>query len=193
MIENLTVTNDTLSNSYIADKTTYSRDNIYSGRVSISSTVIYLIAEGGETFINYITRHGLNAESGNLLVLPSNHHYYYDRKDLRGIKTVINLRELNFVKDLNAFLYNLHDILSPDAYFVGCFSSYQTQTSESLLSRFINKVNNFLDARTYHNLDMDDALKLLESHGFRVSDLSEINGLTYFFSQNICQPVTIRT
>jgi len=191
MIENITVSNANLVNNYITDKTTFTRDRIYTGKVSLSSTAIYLIAEGGENFIDYLSRHGLAAESGNLLVLPSNHHYYYDKKDLRGVKTVINLKGLNFVKDLNTFLFNLHDILSPDANFVGCFSNNQTQPGESLLSRVINRVNNFLDAKTYHNLETDDALELLESHGFRVSDLSEINGLTYFFSQNICQPVKI--
>ena len=189
-MENISVTNATLLNSYKTDKTTYSREKIYSGKASLSSTIICLIAEGGENFIDYITRHGLAAEP-NLLVLPSNHHYYYDRNDLRGIKTVINLKELNFVKDLDTFLYNLHGILPPDANLIGCFSSSQTQTREGLLTKFINRVNNFLDAKTYHNLDTDDALELLQTHGFRVSDLTESDGLTYFFSQNICQPAKI--
>ena len=44
---------------------------------------------------------------------------------------------------------------------------------------------NFLDAKIDVDFDKKDVLKLLESHGFKVMDMTEINGLTYFRAQNL--------
>jgi hypothetical protein len=44
---------------------------------------------------------------------------------------------------------------------------------------------NFLDARIDVDFDKNDVSKLLESHGLKVIDMTEINGLTYFRAQNL--------
>jgi uncharacterized protein Smg (DUF494 family) len=46
------------------------------------------------------------------------------------------------------------------------------------------KFINFLDSRTEIEIDKKDISRLLESHGFKVIDMTEINGLTYFLTQN---------
>ena len=49
-----------------------------------------LMAEGGESFYNYVDCLGL-ADEPDLVVLSSKHHYYYDPEEMNGFKTVINL------------------------------------------------------------------------------------------------------
>ena len=53
-----------------------------------------LIGEGHEDFYNYLDWLGL-AKSHHLLILTSSHHYYFEVDDLKSIKTVVNLKNLN--------------------------------------------------------------------------------------------------
>ena len=62
-----------------------------------------LLAEGGENFYHYINWLGLGKDP-NLMVLSSIHHYYYDFNDLKGVKTLINLKKLNEINHIDTFL-----------------------------------------------------------------------------------------
>jgi hypothetical protein len=142
-----------------------------------------LIGEVDENFINYLNWHGL-ANEDNLLVLSSKLHYYYDYEELKEVKTLINLRKLNLIKHLDDFLHTLCNGLSPKANFIGCFSDRKTQQGVSVTSRLYKKFINFLDSKIDVDIDSKDFSRLLESHGFKIIDMTEINGLTYFRTQN---------
>ena len=147
-----------------------------------------LITEGGENFFHYLNWHGLANES-NLLVLSSRHHYYYECNDLKGVTTLINLKKLNLIKHLDSFLHTVYNVLSPDTNFIGCFADKKTQTGERLHSRIYKRFINFLDSRIDISIDKRDVSRLLETHGFQVIDMTEINGLTYFRTKNIRRSV----
>jgi hypothetical protein len=142
-----------------------------------------LAGEVDQNFINYLTWNGL-ANEDNLLVLSSTLHYYYDYEELKEVTTLINLKKLNLVKHLDDFLQTLYSGLSPKTNFVGCFADTRTQKGVSAASRLYKKFLNFLDAKIDVEIDSKDFSKLLESHGFKVIDMTEINGLTYFRTQN---------
>ena len=143
-----------------------------------------LIAEGGETFFDYLECHGLTKED-NMLVLSSKHHYYYDPNELQSITTLINIKKLNLIKHLDSFLNSIVNVLSPESTFIGCFSDWKTQKGINITSRMYKGFINFLDAKIDVEYDKNEVLKMLESHGFRVMDMTEINGLTYFRAQNL--------
>jgi hypothetical protein len=143
-----------------------------------------LIAEGGESFFNYLEWHGLTNDD-NMLVLSSRHHYYYDPNELKGITTLINVKKLNLIKNLDSFLQSIVYVLSPESNFIGCFSDWKSQEGTGITSRMYKGFINFLDSKIDVDFDKKDILKLLESHGFRVMDMTEINGLTYFRAQNL--------
>jgi hypothetical protein len=143
-----------------------------------------LIAEGGENFFNYLEWHGLTNED-NMLVLSSRHHYYYDPNELKAITTIINVKKLNLIKHLDTFLHSIEHVLSPESNFIGCFSDWKTQKGAGITSRMYRGFINFIDSRIDVDYDKKDVSKLLESHGFRVMDMTEINGLTYFRAQNL--------
>ena len=156
---------------------------------SLSGTAIEnLIAEGGENFFNYLDWHGL-ANEPNMLVLSSRLHYYYDHEDLKGVKTLINMKKLNLIKHLDEFFNNIYTILPPKTNFIGCFSDSKTQNGVSLTSKIYKKFINFLDSRIDTEIDKKDISRLLKSHGFQIVDMTEINGLTYFRSQNMSRSV----
>jgi hypothetical protein len=142
-----------------------------------------LAGEVDENFLNYLTWHGL-AQEDNTLVLSSKLHYYYDYEELEGVTTLINLKVLNLVHHLDDFLKTLSSGLSPKTNFVGCFVDRKTQKGVSTSSRLYKKFINFLDSRIDIEMNGRDFSRLLESHGFKVIDMTEINGLTYFRTQN---------
>ena len=147
-----------------------------------------LINERGENFFLYLNWLGLT-DDPNLMVISSNHHYYYDFDDFKGVTTLINLKRLNLIKHLDNFLYTVSHVLSPKTNFVGCFSDRNIQKEIGSPPRMYKKIINFLDARTDIEIDKKDVSKLLETHGFEIIDMTEINGLTYFRTQNIQRSV----
>lgn len=142
-----------------------------------------LIAEGDGNFFHYLNSLGLENES-NLLVLPSSKHYYYDNSDLKDVTTLINLKELNQIDHLDSFLNTVFDVLSPKTNFIGCFYDKKTQKGTGLSSRIYKRFINFLDSRVDNEIDQRDVSILLESQGYKILDMTEINGKTYFLTQN---------
>lgn len=144
-----------------------------------------LVTEGGEDFYQYLNWMGL-AKEPNLMVLSSMHHYYYDFDDLKGIKTLINLKKLNQIKHLDSFLHTVFRILPSNACFIGCFKESTNKTGISFYNstRIFNGIRNIIDSRADRIMSKKEAKKLLEEHGFKIIDTTVINGLTYFCSKN---------
>jgi hypothetical protein len=142
-----------------------------------------LIAEVDENFINYLNWHGL-ANEDNLLVLSSKLHYYYDYEELKDVTTLINLKKLNLIKHLDDFLHTLYNGLSPKTNFIGCFYDRKSHKGVNIISRLYKKFINILDSKIDVDIDSRDFSRLLESHGFKIIDMTEINGLIYFRTQN---------
>jgi len=182
-MENTSVRNRTSKASERKDKSRSVNARFSSGQVKENLIQKVFDSEVDENFINYLSWNGLVREE-KLLVLSSTLHYYYDYDELKDIKTVVNLKKLNLVKHLDDFLKTLYSGLSPETNFVGCFSDIKTE-NVSISSRFYKKFLNFIDAKFNVEIDGRDFSRLLESNGFKVIDMTEINGLTYFRTQNL--------
>lgn len=146
-----------------------------------------LLAEGGENFFHYINWLGL-AKDPNLMVLSSIHHYYYDFNDLKGVRTLINLKRLNQINHIETFLNNVFRVLPAKANFVGCFKDNKIRGGMAVpfyqSFRYINKLINIFDSKTDRFLTRRDVIKLLETHKFRIVDMTEISNMTYFCAEN---------
>ena len=165
-----------------------------------------LAAEGREDFIRYMESLGLTKDP-NLVFLSSVRHYFYDADEMKSVKTVINLKELNQIKQLNSFLHSIFHILSQKSNFIGCFvdnkkvNNFEMRSSifnnQKKISKddlengvasqipFINMLYNIMDLKTYKFMSGNSVSLILEDHGFKVLDMKEINGLTYFWSQKV--------
>jgi len=165
-----------------------------------------LTNEEGDNFVNYIEQLDL-VKDPNMVVLSSLHHYYYDAEEMIGIKTVINLKELNQVKQLKDFLHSIFHILPAGCNLIGCFvnnkkqsgfvlntspsDSYYRRNSDAIengiasSSPFLNMIYNLIDSKTNKYMSERSVSGLLREHGFKVLDMTELDGLTYFCAQSL--------
>jgi hypothetical protein len=185
---------------YVADHTIDSRihgqterSNGINGEDSFSD---FLNSEGLDSFSRYLGCLGL-INDPNTIVLSSRHHYYYDPEELRNVSTIINLKELNRIRQIRNFLDSVSATLQPSSNFVGYFTdnkhhnalkseadSYDSRAGDFMSTNpLINMIYNLIDSRVNRYMSESNVRSLLEDHGFKVLDMTELNGLTYFHAQ----------
>jgi hypothetical protein len=89
-------------------------------------------------------------------------------------------------------LHDISQILPANVNFVGCFSDTKPFKWDGFISDLSTRFNNILDSRTDHILDKKEVSELLKMSGFSIVDMTETNGLTFFYSQNVRQPIGIK-
>jgi hypothetical protein len=161
--------------------TNFNRIKLLPGENKNNFVIDHLKMEGGENFFFYINGLGLANES-NMMVLSSRHNYYYDYNDLKGVTTLINMKRLNQIKHLNSFLNIVSKALPPRSNFIGCFSDWRSQKQKRI--ELPTKMYKGYAAGTVIEIDKNDVSGLLESYRLKVIDMTEINGLTYFRTEN---------
>lgn len=165
-----------------------------------------LVTEGGESFFNYVDSRGLS-EDPSLIVLSSDHHYYYDCEEMNNARTVVNLKELNRIKEIRSFLHSHLHFLPRRCNFLGCFvnnrkierytlrinltAGKKVRNSDDvelgIVSRFpfINMLYSVMDLKTDAYMSENSVTQMLRVHGFKIMEMKEVNGLTYFHSQKV--------
>ncbi len=161
------------------------------GKPFFSENNFSLTAEGGVSFFQYLKSFKLFNEP-ELLILSPNIHFYYDEEDLKDVRTFILLRKLNLIKELDTFLETLSHILPPNVNFVGCFSDNKTLKWDGFVTNISNIITNILDSKTDNILDKKEVNELLEKHGFRILDMTEMNELILFYSQTVIRPEKVK-
>jgi hypothetical protein len=163
-----------------------------------------LIAEGGVTFFNYIRKLGLERDPG-IVVISSHRHFYYDADDMNKVKTLVNLTELNQIKRIVDFLQTCYQIMPQGSNLIGCFVDnskiprykLRNNSASNLVRRdfvalengivsnvpFINRLYSIFDSKTNTHMTKSSVSFLLEGYGFKVLDMTELDGLTYFQTQ----------
>jgi hypothetical protein len=157
-----------------------------------------------QALIDYLDRMGLVKESG-MLVIPASRHYFYDAEDMKGIRTVITLRQLNYIREVRNFLKQITGLLPPKSNFIGCFIDNRAQGTASeknsnssgpvsdkteayengIESRipFINRMYSIIDFRTNRYLTRRAVTNLLKESGLELVGMTDINGFTYFHAR----------
>lgn len=163
-----------------------------------------LTAEVRQDLISYLDGMGL-IDDASMLVIPSTRHFFYDSEDMKGVKTIVNLKPLNYMRELRGFLCRLSEMLPDDSAFVGCFTDNKAQNGFSdkysnlpkklsdkaeayengIESRipFINRMYSFIDMKTNRYLTVRTVYVLLEECNLQLITMTEKNGLTYFHAK----------
>jgi len=143
----------------------------------------------------------------NLVVLSSLHHYYFDEEDMKNVGILVNLKQLNQLKQISQFLHSVYNLLPVRSYFIGYFLDNRNQNGfladsagplNNYAGRFdpvkygiksenpiINLVYNLIDLRIGRYLTKRSVTLQLEEAGLKVIDLTELNGLTFFCAQKV--------
>lgn len=147
-------------------------------------------------------------EETKILILSPNNHYYYDDEELRDVNALLNLKHLNHIREVKDFLYSVNQALTNKRYLIGSFIDRKHQFSffanstypdnniqegvdpveNGISSRIplLNMIYDLMDSRTNNrNMTKKSVTLLLEITGFKVLDMTEINGITCFCAQKI--------
>lgn len=184
MMENISVLNNAClinGKNYLAN---INRKKSSSGVTGLSSSVFNMVADVAVNFLSFIKSLAVSKEPV-LMILSSNQNYY-NENDLKSVRTSVNLKKLNHINHLDMFLSDVVSISPPDTSFMGYYSDNKTHVGNGnqsyqpsgLWNRFIN----FQDSGTAHNMDKNEVLGLLETYGFKIIDMDDMSGLTFFHS-----------
>jgi hypothetical protein len=188
-MENISVLGRSGFNNYNVPGSSYYREKITERETGLDTEKARLNQEDLDDLFQYLENFNLAAKPDLLILYPKN-HYYYDENDLKSVGTLINLKKLNHIKDLDDFLRTLINILPSDVSFIGCFTENKRNNWIGLFSGLSYRFLNLLDLKTDRNMNKNEVSELLEKYGFKVLDMTEMNGLTYFYSQIVPQSVS---
>ena len=162
--------------------------------------------ENSNDFFNYLDLLGLTKIT-DLIILPQVHHYYYEAEDLKNLKMLVHLKQLNYIKNLMSFLYTIYHILPSVSYFTGSFfinekqsvfTSMDQKHRDQIPGRFeikdkgyasgvplLDRMYRLLDFGSKRHLTKGSVSFLLEEAMFKVLDMTEINDITYFCARKV--------
>jgi hypothetical protein len=141
-----------------------------------------------ENFSNYLEK--LHMENKrNMLVLSTN-HYYYEAEDLKWVKILVNVKQLNDLKEIRDFLISICSVLPLKSYFIGCFFDNTGQIDpekNGISSRIpsLNMIYSLIDFKTIRYLTKTIVNSHLEEAALKLQDVTEIEELTYFCAQKV--------
>lgn len=172
----------------------------------VSEAIDHLISEGGKDFYNYVNRIGLVTDP-KLIVLSSHHGYFYDNDEMKNANTIVNLKELNQIKQLKTLLFSHLHFLPDRCNYIGCFINnqknerYGLRTTTDLMGSIknsvelelgivsqypiVNRIYSMMDLKTNLYMSEKSVTLMLKAFGFKMIDMTDSAGLTYFHSQKI--------
>jgi hypothetical protein len=74
-------------------------------------------------------------------------------------------------------------MISPETNFIGCFSDKTIITQRGMYKKNCRLNNNYSCSDSYLQFDKLAITQILESSGFKICDMTEIKGLTYFMTK----------
>ena len=178
------------------DKANPGRGKILNDIVGEETFSEILSSEGCDNFVNYIGWLGF-INDPNMIILSSKHHFYYDPEELRNVNTIINLKELNQIKQIRNFLDTVSQSMQRNSNFIGYFIdnkqyiNAKSNVNSSVLkakdllseNQFLSVAFNLIFSRINKYMSKKYVRLLLEENRFKVLDMTDFNGFTYFHAQ----------
>jgi hypothetical protein len=164
------------------------------------------ITDAFESFSEYIALLHIPQDL-HLMMLPASKHYYYETKDLKKVKVLVNQKQLNDIKNIREFLFNISSVLPLKSYFIGIFFNNEDKNifqsdphkpsdvlsgpldlvENGISSRvpFLNLLYRLIDFRIERYMTKKSVSLHLEEVSLKVLNMTDIKGLTYFCAQKI--------
>ncbi len=146
-----------------------------------------LIKEENKDFFNYIKDLNLDKENSTMLILPSNRFFFYMLTEISHIRTIVFLKQLNYVIDILELLHSFYQMTSEGAILYGCFLNNKKidviPTKKHRYSKFFKGLISIMDLQMHHLLSEKSVYDFFLSHNFKIMNMKEINGVTYFYAK----------
>jgi lipopolysaccharide/colanic/teichoic acid biosynthesis glycosyltransferase len=173
----------------------------------------YILRNQGEALLDFLNQHTQLFFSSTLLINTS-HQFNIEKVSHSRYSTIINLHEINNIREINSFFMVINDRLPKDGLFVGCFESISQRkkriksgknwiwsgivyANDFLLRRVMSKAYLTREAYFWITNGKDRVLSKAEVYGriyfsgFEVVSEAEINGYSYFVAKKIKEPIRI--
>jgi hypothetical protein len=189
---------------YTEQKTVLFQENPYIDVNENKPVYQKLAAAGCVKYFAYIHWLGL-ADDPGLIVLPSDHHFFYEAEDLKEVKTIVNQKELNYLKNIKDFIYSISCNLAHKSFFIGSFfegtspirffpglnshhdpitGKHDKEMKEIISGNsFFKMTGNLIGFKSSRYLTRRAVRLLLEDSYLKLVDMTEIKRLTYFCVQ----------
>lgn len=141
-------------------------------------------------------------EEQSIIYYPAKGQYNQDI-DYPNLHSIIDLRKVNFARDINRHFISINKLLPDNGIYAGCFESYDNRkikftkktgtfflgliwTLDLIFNRILPKLKftrrlyNFLTNNRYHVISLAETLGRAIYCGFEVLDFKVINDITYF-------------
>lgn len=144
-----------------------------------------LCADGYTDFCQYLKFMGLAGEC-DMMILSSLRYFYHDTNEFNRVKVLINLAKLNQIAHLDSFIRIIFSLLPERTSFVGCFHDndrFCPEDQSQVRSKFHQAFNNKCGRVAGTKLSERTVTMVLEKNGFRVFNISRINGTSFFYSE----------
>jgi hypothetical protein len=203
---------ETKTSTYKKDALDVRKENKVSdhGRSSYSVTKKNIIVRRQrenipDNFSDYLGKLHMGKDR-NMMVLSTN-HYYYEAEDLKWVKILVNLKQLNDIEEISDFLLSISSVLPAKSYFIGRFFDNRKRNNffsdphkpgrkiagqfdpeeNGISSRipFLNMIYGLIDFKTNRYLTKTTVNVHLEEAAFKLQDITEIEELTYFCAQKV--------
>jgi hypothetical protein len=158
-----------------------------------------------DNFFSYLEKLHMGKDR-NMMVLSTN-HYYYEAEDLKWVKILVSVQQLNDIKEVRDFLTSICSVLPENSFFIGCFFDNKKQNmffsdphkplrkingqfdpeENGISSRipFLNLIYSLMDFKTNRFLTKKTVYSHLEEADLKIRDITEIEELTYFCAQKV--------
>jgi hypothetical protein len=163
--------------------------------------------EGGKNFFEFFNEIGV-FQLKNILVLSSQHHFFFDYEKVQASELIINFNLANKIHGLQEFVGNLNRMMPMGKYYVGCFNDQISEYKSFLESKpnfilranfsansFIHKVvpSIPLFKHLYYfstngqtkRIAKRDVEKLFKLFGFKMITTTTADGKTFFMVQKV--------
>ena len=141
-----------------------------------------MTTEKNTDFFDYINDMKIT-DMADLLVLSAIKYFYYDKEEICNVKALVNLKKLNHIPKLDNFMDSLINNLSEGTVFCGCFINNKLTMTPKKSGRYkmlLDTIYMMMDNKQNKHLSEKNVYTLFDAHGFKIFNMTEINGVTYF-------------
>ena len=129
----------------------------------------------------YIKNNKINER--NILFISGKSHYYYSIEELHNISTIVLIKKLNEIKELDNIVSDIYNVCKKNTVICGRFINSKYVLPDYL--KLFEMIDEFINQKINRKLSLKRVLGYLSAYNFKLLNVTEISGITYFHAKKI--------